>query len=95
MKHYSRLDGSLKETAICFVDETGTVVNEMRAPKVPATLAQALEAAAVLLERSASRPARRRRLMPPMPPMPRNRLGRSALLTQSWGCPALTAKRSE
>jgi transposase len=30
MKHYAGLDGSIKQTAICIVDETGKVVREAK-----------------------------------------------------------------
>ena len=35
MRHYVGLDVSLKETAICVVDETGIVVREGKAPSEP------------------------------------------------------------
>lgn len=31
MKYYAGLDVSLKETAICVIDETGRIVSELRA----------------------------------------------------------------
>jgi len=51
MKYFAGMDVSLEETAICIVDETGALVKEMRAASEPETLADALSAAGLPLER--------------------------------------------
>ena len=43
MKHYAGLDVSVKETAICIVDETGTVCREVKVPTHPEDLARVLK----------------------------------------------------
>mgnify|MGYP002377010180 CR=1 FL=1 len=43
MKHYAGLDVSLKETSVCIVDETGTVLREMKVPSHPEDLIQMLK----------------------------------------------------
>jgi len=35
MKHYSGLDVSVKETAVCIIDETGNICREMKVPSHP------------------------------------------------------------
>ena len=35
MKHYIGLDVSVKETAICIVDETGKICREVKVPSHP------------------------------------------------------------
>ena len=42
MKHYAGLDVSVKETAICVVDEEGQIFREMKVPSHPEDLARAL-----------------------------------------------------
>ncbi len=42
MKHYAGLDVSVKETAVCIVDETGTICCEMKVPSHPGDLARVL-----------------------------------------------------
>lgn len=42
MKHYAGLDVSVKETAICVVDEDGQIFREMKVPSRPADLARVL-----------------------------------------------------
>ncbi|RWP57393.1 MAG: IS110 family transposase [Mesorhizobium sp.] len=42
MKHYAGLDVSVKETAVCIVDETGTACREMKVPSPPEDLARVL-----------------------------------------------------
>ncbi|MER8950490.1 MULTISPECIES: IS110 family transposase [unclassified Mesorhizobium] len=51
MKHYVGLDVSVKETAICIVDETGTVCREVKVPTHPEDLARVLKDPAWRLER--------------------------------------------
>jgi transposase len=51
MKHYAGLDVSVKETAICIVDETGTVCREMKVPSHPEDLARVLKDPAWNVER--------------------------------------------
>jgi transposase len=51
MKYYAGMDVSLEETAICIVDETGTIMKEMRTASEPEALADALSAAGLPLER--------------------------------------------
>src|SRR4051794_32012055 len=43
MKYYAGLDVSLKETAICIVDEAGAVCREMKGPSHPGDLTRALQ----------------------------------------------------
>ncbi|MER9032370.1 IS110 family transposase [Mesorhizobium sp. M0674] len=42
MKHYAGLDLSVKETAVCIVDETGTICCEMKVPSHPEDLVRVL-----------------------------------------------------
>lgn len=42
MKHYAGLDVSMEETAICVIDDEGTVVAELKAASEPAAIAAAL-----------------------------------------------------
>ena len=42
MKYFAGLDVSLQETAICLVDETGSIVKEARSASEPDALAAAL-----------------------------------------------------
>ncbi|TIM81300.1 MAG: IS110 family transposase, partial [Mesorhizobium sp.] len=42
MKHYAGLDVSVKETAICIVDETGKICREMKVPSHPEDLVRVL-----------------------------------------------------
>lgn len=51
MKHYAGLDVSVKETAVCIVDETGTICREMKVPSHPEDLARVLTEPAWRLER--------------------------------------------
>jgi transposase len=51
MKHYAGLDVSVKETAICIVDETGTVCREVKLPSHPEDLARMLKDPAWNFER--------------------------------------------
>ncbi|MER9972123.1 IS110 family transposase, partial [Mesorhizobium sp. M0060] len=51
MKHYAGLDVSVKETAVCIVDETGTVCREMKVPSHPEDLARVLKDPAWNFER--------------------------------------------
>jgi transposase len=51
MKHYAGLDVSVKETAICIVDETGTVCREVKVPSHPEDLARVLKDPAWNFER--------------------------------------------
>ena len=51
MNHYAGLDVSLKETAICVVDETGRIVKEARAVSEPEALVAALREIGLPLER--------------------------------------------
>ncbi|MER9237346.1 transposase, partial [Mesorhizobium sp. M0622] len=51
MKHNVGLDVSVKETAICIVDETGTVCREVKVPTHPEDLARVLKDPAWRLER--------------------------------------------
>lgn len=51
MRYYAGLDVSLEETAICIVDETGTVIREQRAASEPDALVEALVATGLSFER--------------------------------------------
>src|SRR3546814_10456640 len=51
MKYFAGLDGSLGETAICVVDETGRIVREVRAASEPQALIAALSELGLDLER--------------------------------------------
>ena len=51
MKHYAGLDISVKETAICIVDETGEICRELKVPSHPEDLAEVLKHPAWRLER--------------------------------------------
>ncbi|RRH86438.1 IS110 family transposase [Mesorhizobium tamadayense] len=51
MKHYAGLDVSVKETAVCIVDETGMVCREMKDPSHPEDLARVLKDPAWNFER--------------------------------------------
>lgn len=51
MKHYAGLDVSVKETAICIVDETGTVCREVKVPTHPEDIGRVLKDPAWRLER--------------------------------------------
>lgn len=51
MKHYAGLDVSVKETAICIVDEGGQIFRELKVASHPEDLAQALSAIGGHVER--------------------------------------------
>jgi transposase len=51
MKHYAGLDVSVKETAICVVDEDGHICREMKVPSHPDDLAMAVQGIGVRVER--------------------------------------------
>ena len=51
MTYFAGLDVSLEETAICVVDETGTIVKEVRAMSDPWALSEALRKVGLPLER--------------------------------------------
>ncbi|RWM46175.1 MAG: IS110 family transposase [Mesorhizobium sp.] len=51
MKHYAGLDVSVKETAICIVDETGKICREMKVPSHPEDLVRVLSDPAWTFER--------------------------------------------
>ncbi|RWO57908.1 MAG: transposase, partial [Mesorhizobium sp.] len=51
MKYFAGLDVSLEETAICVVEESGRIVNEMRAASEPEALIKALRKVGLPLER--------------------------------------------
>jgi transposase len=51
MRYYAGLDVSLEESAICIVDEEGTIVREARAPSDPDALVAALGEVGLRLER--------------------------------------------
>ncbi|MET3524886.1 transposase [Mesorhizobium abyssinicae] len=51
MKHYAGLDVSVKETAICIVDETGTACREVKVPTHPEDVARVLKDPAWRLQR--------------------------------------------
>ena len=51
MKHYTGLDVSVKETAICIVDETGKICREVKVPSHPDDLKAVLQDPAWNLER--------------------------------------------
>jgi transposase len=51
MKYFAGLDVSLQETAICIVDEDGTVVSEGKAVSEPADLVRWLTATELTIER--------------------------------------------
>jgi transposase len=44
MKHCAGLDVSVKETAICIIDETGKIVREAKVPTEPETIVALLNA---------------------------------------------------
>jgi transposase len=51
MKHYSGLDISVKETAVCILDETGKICREVKAVSHPDVLIAVLKAPAWNFER--------------------------------------------
>src|SRR3954464_7655512 len=51
MKHFAGLDVSLAETAVCVVDEAGTMVREARVPSEPEALVGFFEGSGLVLER--------------------------------------------
>src|SRR5262249_54354594 len=51
MRYFAGLDVSLEETAICVVDETGSIVKEVRAASEPGPLVAALQGTGLPLER--------------------------------------------
>ena len=51
MKHYVGLDVSVKETAVCVVDEAGKIVRELKVPSHPEDLVELLKDPAWRLER--------------------------------------------
>jgi hypothetical protein len=51
MKYFAGLDVSLEETAICVVDENGSIVREVRAASEPDALVEALRGISLTLER--------------------------------------------
>ena len=51
MKHFAGLDVSLEETAVCVVDEAGTMVREARVPSEPEALVAFLQGLGLALER--------------------------------------------
>ncbi len=51
MKYYAGLDVSLKETSVCILDETGTVLRELKVPSHPEDLIRILRDPAVPLVR--------------------------------------------
>src|SRR3954452_24242611 len=52
VKHFAGLDVSLEETAICVVDEAGTLVREARVPSEPEALVAFFQGSGLALERS-------------------------------------------
>ncbi len=58
VEQYVGLDVSQKETAVCVVDQDGTVLFEGKAPSDPGALAQVIRKRAPAAERIGSRPAR-------------------------------------
>lgn len=63
MKYFAGLDGSLEETAICVVDESGRIVKEGRAASEPQALLHALLKSICRWNASDWKPARWRRFM--------------------------------
>jgi len=51
MKHFAGLDVSLEETAICVVDETGTMVREARVSSEPEALVAFFRGLGLVVER--------------------------------------------
>jgi transposase len=51
MNHYAGLDGSVKETAICIVDEDGRICRELKVTSHPGDISRALKGARVRFER--------------------------------------------
>ena len=51
MKHFAGLDVSLDETAVCVVDEAGTMVREARVPSEPEALVGFFQGSGLVLER--------------------------------------------
>jgi transposase len=51
MKYFAGLDVSLEETAICVVDEKGSIMREVRAASEPDALTEALRGIGLALER--------------------------------------------
>ena len=51
MKHFAGLDVSLEETAICVVDEAGTMVREARVPSEPEALVAFFQGSGLVMER--------------------------------------------
>jgi transposase len=51
MKHYAGLDVSVKETAICIVDETGKICREMKVASHPEDLISVIKDARWQIER--------------------------------------------
>ncbi|HEX6290695.1 MAG TPA: transposase, partial [Herpetosiphonaceae bacterium] len=52
MKHFAGLDVSLEETAICVIDEAGTMVREAQVPSEPEALVAFLQGSGLVLERT-------------------------------------------
>ena len=51
MKHFAGLDVSLEETAICVIDEAGTMVREARVPSEPEALVAFFQGLGLVMER--------------------------------------------
>ena len=51
MKHFAGLDVSLEETAICVIDEAGTMVREARVPSEPEALVAFFQGPGLVMER--------------------------------------------
>jgi hypothetical protein len=51
VKHFAGLDVSLEETAICVIDEAGTMVREARVPSEPEALVAFFQGPGLVMER--------------------------------------------
>ena len=51
MKHYAGLDGSVKETSVCIIDEAGKTIREVKVASEPEAILSVLVDEALTIER--------------------------------------------